>query len=951
MVQEILAKVVLDTKQAEQEFDELKKKGNSTISDIEKNEVKLKVDTKDAVNQVSNLNGTFGKLRQSLTGANGISSAIAGAFGGLVVGAIGSISSAIAGLGSKIIDSTAKFQRFETVLTNTLGSNSKAKKALDDIVLFAATTPFQVDELTDSFIRFANRGINLTLEEMTKLGDIASSQGKSFNQLTEAILDAQTGEFERLKEFGIRASKEGDKVTLSFKGITKEVANNELAIKNAIISYGDLEGVAGGMAAISKTLGGQLSNLSDNVDLLFKSLGESLAPSISAVTAGLNSLISSANSFIQIPQSEKILEEKNALNVLVESIRDVNTSNESREVLMKTLNDTYPEFTKLVDVSKASDVELAKALAETNRQYDNRIYLLATTEATEKYTKKIIETIEAESELQKKINENEISYKKRSAASKVLSKDAEIELAGIQVFKREQDRVRERRKQLEAELNATKKAIRDVAVAAGVDVNKKMPTEETATTSISPTKKSDAQLKKEEDAAEKLKQQKIKNDKEAEKAKNKAIFDAAQELQKIQDEIENANYKNDFDRQRQQIRDEYFLKIETNKDLEEELIKIREAKIKKIDDEELKIEEEKQKKLDDYLDQRLEDAAKAQLENWQQEKKNINSVGEVLGDAYKRGFETAEDYQKRVAELLKQLIEESSQGILISIGINPQDADRLTKSLTDIYQKIKDGKPIDAGEIAETAGSAYFAVSNAIAASDAQRRQEELAALQTQQEEELRLAGDNEQKKEIIKQKYALKEREVKRRQAEADKRKAILDATVNTAVAVIKTFATMGFGPGLVPAALMAALGAAQIAFISAQPIPKFEKGGAVPSSDINGMISGRPHAAGGVLIEAEGNEFITRRSQAMKGDNLGLLEAINMSDSERDAYINRHYVMPALQAKESQAAQNYRSSIIEAENNLIARVSSHTLKSIHREQKNTTDAIKRLDKKDFKW
>ena len=203
MVQEILAKVVLDTKQAEQEFDELKKKGNSTISDIEKNEVKLKVDTKDAVNQVSNLNGTFGKLRQSLTGANGISSAIAGAFGGLVVGAIGSISSAIAGLGSKIIDSTAKFQRFETVLTNTLGSNSKAKKALDDIVLFAATTPFQVDELTDSFIRFANRGINLTLEEMTKLGDIASSQGKSFNQLTEAILDAQTGEFERLKEFGI----------------------------------------------------------------------------------------------------------------------------------------------------------------------------------------------------------------------------------------------------------------------------------------------------------------------------------------------------------------------------------------------------------------------------------------------------------------------------------------------------------------------------------------------------------------------------------------------------------------------------------------------------------------------------------------------------------------------------------------------------------------------------
>jgi len=313
------------------------------------------------------------------------------------------------------------------------------------------------------------------------------------------------------------------------------------------------------------------------------------------------------------------------------------------------------------------------------------------------------------------------------------------------------------------------------------------------------------------------------------------------------------------------------------------------------------------------------------------------------------------DNNKKNEELLKKALGElatmASQGVLVRLGINPQDADRLTKSLTDIYQKIKEGKPIDAGEIADTAGSAYFAVSNAIAASDTQRRQEELAALQAQQEEELRLAGDNEQKKDLIRQKYALKEKEIKRKQAEADKRKAIMDATINTAVAIVKTFATMGFIAGIVPAALMAALGAAQIALIAAQPIPKFAKGGAVPSSDINGMISGKPHAAGGVLIEAEGNEFITRKSQAMKGDNLGLLEAINMSDSERDAYINRHYVMPALQAKESEAAKSYRSSIIEAENNLIARVSSSTLKSIDRRLVETNQSIKGLAKKDYTW
>ena len=314
------------------------------------------------------------------------------------------------------------------------------------------------------------------------------------------------------------------------------------------------------------------------------------------------------------------------------------------------------------------------------------------------------------------------------------------------------------------------------------------------------------------------------------------------------------------------------------------------------------------------------------------------------------------EQKEKTKQALLEIYDLAKNGILLQIGLNPQDVDRVKASVEKfmavLNKKEDERKPGEAAAAAaEAAGAAYFAVSGAIFASDTKRREEELAALQVQQEEELRLAGDNEQKKELIRQKYALKEKEIKRKQAEADKRKAIIDATVNTAVAIVKTFATMGFLAGIVPAALMAALGAAQIAFIAAQPLPKFEKGGAIPSSDINGMISGRPHSAGGVLIEAEGNEFITRRSQAMKGDNLGLLEAINMSDSERDAYINRHYVMPALQAKESQAAQNYRSSIIEAENNLIARVSSSTLKSIDRRLVETNQSIKGLAKKDYTW
>lgn len=190
---------------------------------------------------------------------------------------------AIMDFGKQVFDITAKFEKYKAVLTNALGSTDKAKDALQRIKNLAAETPFSVDELTESYVKYVNRGIQPTMAEMRKLGDIAASQGKSFDQLTEAVLDATTGEFERLKEFGIRASKSGNEVELSFKGIQQTVLNTPDAIQGAILAFGELEGVAGGMAAISETLEGRTSNLGDKYDSLMVTIGEGLYPVFSAI--------------------------------------------------------------------------------------------------------------------------------------------------------------------------------------------------------------------------------------------------------------------------------------------------------------------------------------------------------------------------------------------------------------------------------------------------------------------------------------------------------------------------------------------------------------------------------------------------------------------------------------------------------------------------------------------
>jgi hypothetical protein len=259
----------------------------------------------DIKSEVDEVNQKVGKGNSESTKST---NALSSAFGNLGK-TLGGLFAAdmLLSFGKAVVETTAEFQKMEAVLTTTLGSKSAAQVAMTQIVEFASKTPFQVNELTDSFVKLANRGFTPTLAQMNALGDLASSTGKSFDQLTEAALDAMTGEFERLKEFGIRAKSEGDKVAFTFKGVTTEVEKTDEAIKDYLISLGNAEGVSGSMAAISETVGGQISNLQDNFSQLQLAIGSSSSGLISSVLQLSNTivgdLVTSLNSVNTVAQA------------------------------------------------------------------------------------------------------------------------------------------------------------------------------------------------------------------------------------------------------------------------------------------------------------------------------------------------------------------------------------------------------------------------------------------------------------------------------------------------------------------------------------------------------------------------------------------------------------------------------------------------------------------------
>ena len=196
-----------------------------------------------------------------------------------------------------IVDITARFEKYEVVLTKTLGTQSEAVKAMTMIQKVAAKTPFSVDQLTGSFVKFANRGVKPSAEEIERLGDVASVLGQDFDKLTEAILDVSNSQ--RWTDLGIVSEQAGNKLRLSFKGVTVEGEKTVQGAKDLVVQLGKINGVLGANDAISRSAVGKFSNFDDAVNALQLSLGKFLLPTLKKIVEILIDVTNAVTGFIE----------------------------------------------------------------------------------------------------------------------------------------------------------------------------------------------------------------------------------------------------------------------------------------------------------------------------------------------------------------------------------------------------------------------------------------------------------------------------------------------------------------------------------------------------------------------------------------------------------------------------------------------------------------------------
>jgi hypothetical protein len=189
------------------------------------------------------------------------------------IGPILGVGTALAGL-RKLIEVNREFDKLNAGLITSTGSAKEAGKAFKALEEFAANTPYSLRDVTDAFTKLVNYGLTPSERALRSYGDTSSALGKDLTQMIEAVADAQTGEFERLKEFGIKARQNGNNVEFTFRGVTTTVKKSASDIESYLIKLGE-NNFAGAMAERMKTLDGALSNLGDAWDTLFRAIGKS----------------------------------------------------------------------------------------------------------------------------------------------------------------------------------------------------------------------------------------------------------------------------------------------------------------------------------------------------------------------------------------------------------------------------------------------------------------------------------------------------------------------------------------------------------------------------------------------------------------------------------------------------------------------------------------------------
>uniref|UniRef100_A0AB39C472 Tail tape measure n=2 Tax=unclassified bacterial viruses TaxID=12333 RepID=A0AB39C472_9VIRU len=195
--------------------------------------------------------------------------------GAAVTGLAAVVAAAAYKAAQELVESQRQLDKMSASLKTLTGSTQGAKQALSILQDFARDTPYGLEQAVEGFRKLVALGLTPSEEALRSYGNTASAMGKDLNQMIEAVADASTFEFERLKEFGIKAKQNQSDIEFTFQGTTTVVKKNAADIERYLLNIGNVN-FAGAMADQADTLDGAIASAEDSWSQLEMTLATGL---------------------------------------------------------------------------------------------------------------------------------------------------------------------------------------------------------------------------------------------------------------------------------------------------------------------------------------------------------------------------------------------------------------------------------------------------------------------------------------------------------------------------------------------------------------------------------------------------------------------------------------------------------------------------------------------------
>lgn len=137
------------------------------------------------------------------------------------------------------LDNVKAFEDLSAKISGVTGDLQSAEKVFWELNGLEDETTISTQKLADSLLYLNKYGISVTSKDIKALSALSLGLNKDLETVSSAIGKATQGRYNELKNLGFAVQDEGNKLSVTFKGVTTEVGKDAESIKNYLSSIGE----------------------------------------------------------------------------------------------------------------------------------------------------------------------------------------------------------------------------------------------------------------------------------------------------------------------------------------------------------------------------------------------------------------------------------------------------------------------------------------------------------------------------------------------------------------------------------------------------------------------------------------------------------------------------------------------------------------------------------------